>query len=312
MRVLVTGGAGFIGSHITEALIGRGDDVVVLDDMSTGRHENLPGNIELIEADLADEGVAEESVSNCSAVIHCAAKPSVALSVENPLASNRANLEATARLLLACRSSGIRRMVYSSSSAVYGGAAADSAAAENMREEPLSPYGMNKLASEQLCRMAPALWGVDTACLRYFNVYGPRQDPSSPYSGVISIFVSEALQGRAPVIHGDGQQTRDFTFVTDVVAANLAALDVAESGGTVANIGAGGVMNINQVWDAVCRACEVTDLIPKREDSRPGDVRHSRADVSKAKAWLDWSGVVAFEKGIRKTVAWYRDTQMSS
>jgi UDP-glucose 4-epimerase len=304
-RVLVTGGAGFIGSHVADALIARGDDVVIVDDFSSGRHGNVPAGALLLEGDLAEPGVAERAVSGCDAVVHCAARPSVAISVEDPVSSNRANLEATTRLLLACRAAGIRRAVYSSSSAVYGGTLRG-AARETRRERPISPYGMNKLAAEQLFRMAPALWGVDTFSLRYFNVYGPRQDPSSEYSGVISIFVSRALEGVPPTIHGDGLQSRDFTFVSDVVAANLLALDTQRGGGRVANIARGVSVNLIALWEAVRRACDRPELGAKFGPARPGDIRTSRAAVGRGARWLGFHASVPLDRGLEQTVAWYR------
>ncbi len=303
--VLVTGGAGFIGSHVADALLARGERVVVVDDLSSGRRANVPAEAAFVQGDLAEAGVAGRALAGCDRVVHCAARPSVTLSVEDPLASNRANLEASTRLLLAARAAGVRRLVYSSSSAVYGGTD-ESPADEARRESPLSPYGMNKLAAEQLCRMAPALWGVDTFCLRYFNVYGPRQDPSSPYSGVVSLFVASALAGRAPVIHGDGRQSRDFTYVADVVGANLAALDLAEGGGRVANVGRGEATSVNDLWDAVATACGRPGLRVTHGPPRPGDIRHSRAATARAREWLGPSARTPLGEGLALTVAWYR------
>ncbi|MHC5210078.1 MAG: NAD-dependent epimerase/dehydratase family protein [Planctomycetota bacterium] len=310
-RVLVTGGAGFIGSHVADALLARGDDVVIVDDFSSGRHTNVPAGALLLEGDLADEGVAERAVSGCEAVVHCAARPSVSLSVEDPISSNRANLEATTRLLLACRVAGVRRAVYSSSSAVYGGTLRG-AARETRRERPISPYGMNKLGAELMFRMAPALWGVDTFSLRYFNVYGPRQDPSSEYSGVISIFVNRALEGVPPIIHGDGLQSRDFTYVSDVVAANLLALDVKRGGGRVANVARGVSVNLIALWEEVRRVCDRTDLGANFGPSRLGDIRTSRAAVGRAARWLGFHAGVPLDRGLEQTVAWYRGALSTS
>ncbi len=303
--VLVTGGAGFIGSHVADALLARGESVAIVDDFSTGRRANVPAGAHLVEGDLAAPGVAAAALAGCDRVVHCAARASVTLSVEDPLASNRANLEASVRLLLAARDAGVRRLVYSSSSAVYGGTT-DAPADEERREQPLSPYGMNKLAAEHLFRMAPALFGVDTLCLRYFNVYGPRQDPSSPYSGVISIFAACALAGRPPTIHGDGRQTRDFTYVGDVVAANLAALDVPAGGGRVVNIGRGVPVDLLALWDAVRRAAGRPDLAARHGPERPGDIRHSCAATARAASALGVRAAVDLPAGLARTVAWYR------
>jgi UDP-glucose 4-epimerase len=303
--VLVTGGAGFIGSHVADALLARGDRVVVADDFSSGARGNVPAGARLVEGDLAAPGVAARAVAGCDAVVHCAAQPSVARSVEDPVASNRCNLESSTRLLLACRDAGVRRLVYSSSSAVYGGTGAG-AAEESAREAPLSPYGMNKLAAEHLFRMAPALYGVDTVCLRYFNVFGPRQDPSSPYSGVISIFITRALAGERPTIHGDGSQSRDFTYVGDVAAANLAALDVAEGRGAVVNVGVGESTDLRALWAAVAEACGRPGLQPVHGPSRAGDIAHSLAATARARELLGFRARTDLGRGLAATVAWYR------
>ncbi|GJM20148.1 MAG: UDP-glucose 4-epimerase-like protein [Planctomycetota bacterium] len=306
-RVLVTGGAGFIGSHVSEQLLARGDEVTVVDNLSTGKRENLRDGVRFVEGDLAHDGVATRAMEGCEKVVHCAASASVTRSVEDPIASNEANLQGSARLILAARDAGVRRMVYSSSSAAYGGTV-EGAAVESLREAPMSPYGMNKLAAEQLFRMAPELYSVDTVCLRYFNVFGPRQDPSSPYSGVISILVSKALLGEAPTIHGDGEQSRDFTYVGDVVAANLAALDCERGGGAVLNVGRGDSISLNQLWDAVRTACGVPDLQAEHGPARAGDIRHSRADASKLAEVLGVRAGVSLEDGLAATVAWYRSS----
>lgn len=304
-RVLVTGGAGFIGSHIAEALLARGDDVVVVDDFSSGYETNLPEGVQLVRGDLADLDVAREAVAGCAQVVHCAAQPSVIKSVKNPIASNRANLGTATSLMVAASEAGVGRIVYSGSSAVYGDRV-EGAAHEEAREAPVSPYGMNKLAAEQLFRMAPELFGVDTVCLRYFNVFGPRQDPSSPYSGVISIFVIRALAGLAPVIHGDGLQTRDFTYVSDIVAANLAGLDVERGAGQVVNVGGGVGITLNEVWETIREICRRPDLQAEHAEARAGDIRHSRAAIAVAQASLGFSAQVSLADGLAATVAWYR------
>jgi len=303
--VLVTGGAGFIGSHVAEALLARGETVVVVDDLSSGRRANVPAGATFVQGDLARPGVAERALAGCDRVVHCAARPSVVVSVDDPVGSNEANLQASTRLALAARGAGVRRVVYSSSSAVYGGTD-ESPADEERRERPLSPYGMNKLAAEQLFRMAPALWGLDTFSLRYFNVYGPRQDPSSPYSGVVSLFITAALAGRAPTIHGDGLQSRDFTYVADVVRCNLAALDLPAGGGRVANVGRGTSTSVNELWAAVAAACGRPGLQAAHAPARAGDIRHSRAAVERARAWLGVQARTTLEEGLPLTVAWYR------
>lgn len=305
MRVLVTGGAGFIGSHVSRALLARGDDVVVVDDFSSGKRANLAEGVELVTGDLTEPGVVEGAVRGCDAVVHCAASASVAFSVDDPLASNRANLEATTRLILAARDAGVGRVVYSSTAAAYP-PVLDGPALESQREQPTSPYGMNKLAAEQLLRMAPALYGVDTVCLRYFNVYGPRQDPGSPYSGVISIFVSAALEGRVPTIFGDGLNTRDFIYAGDVARANLAGLDVERGGGVVANVATGRSTTLLDLWDAVRTACGRPRLPVDHGPARAGDIRHSVASVEIAATALGFRAEVSLDAGLEATVAWYR------
>lgn len=304
-RVLVTGGAGFIGSHVADGLIASGREVVVVDDFSSGHRENIPTLARLVEGDLAEAGVAEEAVEGCDAIIHCAAMPSVALSVEDPMSSNHANLDGSTRLVLAARDAGVRRIVYSSTSAVYGDDV-EGAAGETLREAPMSPYGLNKLAAEHLFRMSPELFGVDTVCLRYFNVFGPRQDPSSAYSGVISIFVTRALEGRSPLIHGDGKQSRDFTYVGDVVKANLLALDVERGGGRVMNIGWGRATDLLTIWDHIRKACGQPGLEAEHGPARAGDIRHSMAWTEVAREVLGFEPSVSVEAGLAQTVAWYR------
>lgn len=304
-RVLVTGGAGFIGSHIAEALLARGDEVVVVDDFSSGFEANLPEGARLVRGDLAELDLARAAVEGCEQVVHCAAQPSVIKSVEDPITSNRANLGTATSLLVAAHEAGVRRIVYSGSSAVYGDRV-EGAAQEGARENPVSPYGMNKLAAEQLFRMAPELYDVDTVCLRYFNVFGPRQDPSSPYSGVISIFVIKALAGEPPLIHGDGRQSRDFTYVSDVVAANLAALDVERGAGQVINVGGGAGASLLEVWEAIREACGRPEIQPEHDAPRLGDIRHSRAEIEVARSLLGFSTQVSLADGLAATVAWYR------
>jgi UDP-glucose 4-epimerase len=303
--VLVTGGAGFIGSHIVDALIARGDEVTIVDDFSSGREQNVHASARLVRGDLADPTVAADAVAGCDAAVHCAARPSVARSVEDPATSNLANLQATTQLVLAASAAGLRRIVYSSTSAVYGDKV-EGAAHEELRECPVSPYGMNKLAAEHMLRMAPTLYGVDTLCLRYFNVYGPRQDPGSPYSGVISIFVTKALAGEAPLIHGDGGHSRDFTYVGDIVRANLMALDAERGEGRIMNVGGGGSTTLAELWEAVRAACGQPGLEASHGPERAGDIRHSRARVERAGEILGFATEVPLSAGLEATVAWYR------
>ena len=240
---LVTGGAGFIGSHLVQELVRRGERVRVTDDFSSGLRENVPAGAELVEGDLADPGVAKQAVSGCTLVLHQAARPSVPRSVQDPAGSNRANVTATVELLVAARDAGVKRLVFAGSSSVYGDAA-DLPKREDMPAEPLSPYALQKLVSEQYCQMFTRLYGFETVSTRYFNVFGPRQQPGSPYSGVISLFIEALAQGRPPLVLGDGLQTRDFTYVGDVVAGVLASAEAPGVSGEVINVAAGGRVSL--------------------------------------------------------------------
>ena len=301
---LVTGGAGFIGSHVVDALVGRGDTVRVVDDLSTGRRDNLASHdaVELVEADLTAPGVATEAVGGVEYVIHLAAIPSVPRSVEDPLTSHRANVDGTLRVLTAARDARVRRLVYASSSSVYG----DSPTLpkdEAMRPNPLSPYALQKLIGEQYTSLYHALYGLETVSLRFFNVFGPRQDPRSPYSGVISLFIAALREGRPPTIYGDGEQTRDFTYVGDVAAGLLAACAAAEVGGCVINLAGGGRTSLNQLF-GILRDLTGSAVEPIYGAPRPGDVRDSQADPRLATRLLGFEPRVSLEEGLRRTIAW--------
>lgn len=304
---LVTGGAGFIGSHMVEALRGRGHRVRVVDNLVTGHRRNLAhiDEVEFLEGDLADEAVARRAVEGVEYVLHQAAIPSVPRSVEDPITSNRANIDATLSLLVAARDAGVKRVVYAGSSSAYGNAAA-LPKQEDMPTGPLSPYALQKLVGEQYMQMFTELYGLSTVTIRYFNVFGPRQDPSSAYSGVISLFIRHLVEGRSPTMHGDGEQTRDFTFVANVVDANLRACEATEAGGHVMNVACG---DRTDLLELVKHLNEIlgTDLAPNFEPARAGDVKHSQADSARARALLGWSPSVGFAEGLRQTVAWYRE-----
>ncbi len=305
-RYLVTGGAGFIGSHVVDALAARGDAIRVVDDLSTGRRENLsahPG-IELIEADLGERQVAEHAVADIDCVIHLAAIPSVPRSVREPRRSHRANVEATHELLLAARDAGVRRVVLASSSSVYG-ESERLPKHEGMRPAPLSPYALHKLIGEQYAALFSGLYGLETVALRFFNVFGPRQSPQSQYSGVISLFTAALLAGRAPTIHGDGEQTRDFTYVADVARGVLQACAAPAASGRAVNIARGGRMSVNELCAALQRATGVT-VAARYTEPRPGDVRHSQADISLARDLLGFAPAVPVEEGLGRTVDWQR------
>src|SRR5215217_7049146 len=281
-QYLVTGGAGFIGSHLCEELARRGETVRVVDSLITGKRANLthvPG-VEFIEGDLADFSVATRAVRGVDYVLHQAAIPSVPRSVEDPITSNRANIDASLNLLVAARDAGVKRVVYAGSSSAYGNTPT-LPKVETMPTAPLSPYALQKLVAEQYCQMFTRLYGLETVTIRYFNVFGPRQDPGSPYSGVISLFSTAVLEGRQPTIYGDGGQTRDFTYVANVVDGVLRACTAKEASGQVVNVATGGRISLNQLFRAI-RDLTGADVEPTYAAPRAGDVKDSQADISKA------------------------------
>jgi nucleoside-diphosphate-sugar epimerase len=308
---LVTGGAGFIGSHLVEALLARGEQVRVADDFSTGRRENVPaGRVDLVEGDLADAAIAARAVAGCDFVLHQAAIPSVPRSVANPVASHRANVDATLQVLVAARDAGVKRVVFAGSSSVYGDAAV-LPKREDMRPAPLSPYALQKLVGEQYAQMFTRLYGLETVTTRYFNVYGPRQQPGSPYSGVISLFIEALSTQRAPLIHGDGRQTRDFTYVGDVVSGVLECCEAPGVSGEVLNVAAGGRISLLELVRALQTILGV-DLPPTFGPPREGDVRDSQADIFKARKLLGFDPTTPFDEGLKRTVEWYRSRQTVS
>jgi nucleoside-diphosphate-sugar epimerase len=303
---LVTGGAGFIGSHLSEELVRRGERVRVVDNLVTGKRKNLAHlpAVEFLEGDLADLEVARRAVAGMDYVLHQAAIPSVPRSVSDPVTSNRANIDATLNVLVAARDAGIRRVVYAGSSSAYG----DTPTLpkhEGMPTNPLSPYALQKLVGEQYLAMFTKLYGLDTVTTRYFNVFGPRQDPSSPYSGVISLFISALVDGRRPTIYGDGEQTRDFTYVANVVDGVLRACHAPGIGGEMMNVATGGRISLNRLFSTLC------DLVGRRLEPvyaapRAGDVRDSQADIGKAKRLTGYEPTVDLRDGLERTLAWYR------
>jgi UDP-glucose 4-epimerase len=303
---LVTGGAGFIGSHLAEELARRGHTVRVADNLSTGKRSNLdhiPG-VELFEGDLADMAFATRAVAGMDYVLHQAAIPSVPRSVKDPITSNRANIDATLNVLVAARDAGVKRLVFAGSSSEYGNAPT-LPKHEDMPPNPLSPYALQKSMCTQYCQMFTRLYGFETVVIRYFNVFGPRQDPGSPYSGVISLFAIALIEGRQPVIYGDGGQTRDFTYVANVVDGVLRACTAAKAPGEVINVACGTRISLNELL-RVMNTVVGTHLQAIYKDERAGDVRDSQADISKAKAILDYTPLVALEEGLRHTLEWCR------
>ncbi|MGB5177417.1 MAG: NAD-dependent epimerase/dehydratase family protein [Gammaproteobacteria bacterium] len=300
MLYLVTGGAGFIGSHISDRLLADGHRVRILDNFSTGKHENIPqsDNVEVMEGDVGDYDTVRTAMQQVDFVYHEAAIASVPETVGNPLASERVNYRGTVNILEAARHAGARRVMFACSAAVYGDLP-ELPKQESMPVKPLSPYAVDKLASEQACQMYTRLYGLETVSLRYFNVFGPRQDPSSPYSGVISIFSDYINQGKQPAIYGDGEQTRDFVYVSDVVEANIRAATAPAAAGKAINIATGGKLSINGLLKTICDL-KGEPFAPLYKPGRQGDIRHSRADISAAREYLDWEPVVAFDDGLRK------------
>ncbi len=310
MLVLVTGGAGFIGSHLVEALLLRGDRVRVLDNFSTGKRANLAAvtaDIELIEGDLRDGAAVTRAVAGVERIFHQGALPSVPRSIDDPATTNAVNLNGTLSLLLAAREAGVGRVVLASSSSVYG----DSPSlpkVESMATSPRSPYAISKLAAEQYAGVFAVLYPLETVSLRYFNVFGPRQDPSSHYSGVIALFCRAALHDEPCTIYGDGQQSRDFTYVSDVVQANLLAAASRAANGMSFNIACGRQTSLVELI-AMLSELRGSPLRVQHQKARPGDVRHSLAEIALARRVLGYAPEVALRAGLASTLAWYRSVE---
>ena len=311
MKVLVTGGAGFIGHHLVDALLARGDDVVLIDNFSTGlrsRIEPFIGRATIVEGDIRNAPDVARAVEGREVVLHQAAIPSVARSVADPATSNSVNVDGTISLMLGCAAAGVRRVVVAGSSSVYG-ATPELPRRETQRPDPRSPYAVSKLAGEFYVHTLGALHGIDTVALRYFNVFGPGQDPDSHYAAVVPRFVTAGLRGERPTIYGDGRQSRDFTFIDNVVSANLLAAAAEGVTGLTANIGCGGRYSLLELLDQIGQGLGRT-LDPVFEGPRQGDVRDSQADISLASEKLGYRVRVPFEEGVRRTVDWYRTTSV--
>jgi UDP-glucose 4-epimerase len=306
---IVTGGAGFIGSHVVERLLGDGERVIVVDDFSSGRETNIEGlrgcqNLQVERASILDVEILSRLFRGAEFVFHLAAVPSVQKSLENPLKSNNANIAGTLAVLLAARDAGVKRVVYASSSSVYG----DSETLpkrENFPAQPLSPYALQKYVGEMYARMFYDLFGTGSASLRYFNVFGPRQDPTSEYAAVIPCFITAMLQGRSPVIYGDGEQSRDFTYVENVVEANILAARSHGAAGQVMNIALGERISLNQL-DALLNKILGTRIRPVYEAPRAGDVRHSQAAIEQAQQLIGFRPSIDFRTGLERTIDWYK------
>jgi len=306
---LVTGGAGFIGSHVVDALVNQGHAVRVVDNFSTGYRENLAhvaDKIDLHEISITDRDALAEAMQGVDYVFHIAALPSVPRSVADPIGSNDNNVNGTLNVLVTARDAGGKRVVYSGSSSAYGNITAEYKS-EDMTPQPLSPYAVAKLAAEQYCQVFTTVYGLETVTVRYFNVFGPRQDPGSAYAAVIPKFIAAMLDDAQPTVEGDGLQTRDFTYIDNVVHGNLLACHTPGVAGEVFNIACGGQINLLDMIAILNRLLD-KDIQPRYTDPRPGDVRHSRAAIDKARRLLGYEPVISFEDGLARTLAWYEST----
>jgi len=309
MRCAVTGGAGFIGSNLASALLEGGHTVALVDDFSTGRRENLcaiESEITLFEGDVRDGKLLSRAFEGAEVVFHQAALPSVARSVESPRASHGVNAGGTLEVLLSAREAGVRRVVYASSSSIYGDAP-ELLKRETMAPAPLSPYAVSKLAGEYYCRIFPELYGLETVALRYFNVFGPRQDPESEYAAVVPLFITRILTGRQVAIHGDGEQSRDFTYIGNVVEANILAAGAEGASGEVFNVGVASAHTVNDLFETICRITGI-EAAPEHTGPRPGDVRHSLADIEKARRILGYEPRFGLDEGLEATIDYFRKT----
>jgi nucleoside-diphosphate-sugar epimerase len=310
---LVTGGAGFIGSHIASALTAGGARVRVLDDLSTGHRENVDeigGEVDFIEGSVADERLLKKTLEGVELVFHEAAIPSVPRSVEAPRQSHIASVDGTFSLLLAARDAGVRRVVYAASSSAYGDQPT-LPKSEDMRPDPLSPYAVAKLVGEYYCQVFTRCYELETVSLRYFNVFGPRQDPGSQYSGVVSRFISALLSGERPVIYGDGEQSRDFTYIDNVVTANLNAATSSGASGKVINVANGERVTLNQLLAELKELTGKQDVTAEYLEPRVGDVRHSLADITIAREVLGYESKVDLREGLQRTIDWWKQSRFS-
>lgn len=311
---LVTGGAGFIGSHIASALSAGGARVRILDDLSTGHHENLQeigGGIDFIEGSVADEELLNKALDGVEVVFHEAAIPSVPRSVEEPRQTHVASVDGTFSLLMAARDQKVRRVVYAASSSAYGDQPT-LPKSEQMLPDPLSPYAVAKLVGEYYCQVFTRVYGLETVSLRYFNVFGPRQDPGSQYSGVVSRFISALLSNERPVIYGDGEQSRDFTYIDNVVFANLSAAEAPDAAGKVINVANGERITLNQLLAELKDLTGRQDVTAEYLEPRVGDVRHSLADITMARELLGYESKVDLREGLQRTIDWWKSSRFAN
>ncbi len=312
-KVLVTGGAGFIGSNLADGLIQQGAKVKIIDNLITGFRENLneiEGDFDFIEGDLNDDSSLKKALEEVEIVFHQAAVPSVPRSVDNPAETHDACINGTFNLLLKAKEAGVKRVVYAASSSAYGDQEI-SPKVETMRPEPLSPYAVAKLVGEYYAQVFYRTYGLETICLRYFNVFGPRQNPSSQYSGVISRFVDALAKGDQPIIYGDGEHTRDFTYVANVVSANIKSAQTDKGIGQVMNLANGEAISLNELFKVLQGLLERQDIQVKYEAPRVGDIVHSLADNSKAVEYLGYEKLIGLEDGLSKTIDWWRNSRFA-
>ena len=313
MRYLVTGGAGFIGSNTVDELVRRGHSVVVLDDLSSGKEDNLAeirNKITFIKGSITDIEVVRKAMHEAEYVLHLAARTSVPRSVKDPIETNKINIDGTLNVLVAAKELKVKRVVFAASSSAYG-ETATLPKVETMQPEPISPYGVTKYVGELYGQTFGRCYGLENVALRYFNIFGPRQDPGSPYSGVLAKFCSAFLEDTQPVVFGDGEQTRDFTYVENAVLANLVACEAPNASGKVFNVGVGGRISLNEVLRELGKITGKTVEV-KYDAPRDGDIRDSQADISQARETLGYEPQVTFEEGLRRTFEWYRVTLMKS
>ncbi|MFH1418899.1 MAG: SDR family oxidoreductase [Planctomycetota bacterium] len=306
MEYLVTGGAGFIGSHLVERLVGQGETVRVLDNFATGKRENIApfmDRIELVEGDIADPAVCARACEGVRVVFHEAALPSVPKSVVDPVSSHRTNTDGTFNMLVAAREAGVKRFVYAASSSAYG-ESPTLPKVETMKTQPLSPYAVQKLSGEEYCSVFYKCYGLQTLSIRYFNVFGPRQDPTNQYAAAIPAFVTAISRGEPPTVFGDGEQTRDFTHIDNVIEANLLAAETRELHGEIINVACGEHLSINEIIREINRLLGM-DVPSNHVDPRQGDIKHSWADIELASEVIGYKPVVPFAEGLRRAVDWY-------
>jgi len=310
MRYLITGGAGFIGSSLAGALLEKGNSVRILDNFSSGKRVNLDfpitSALEVIEGDIRDPDTCRQAVSGADYVLHHAALASVPLSVDDPVLANDINITGTLNMLVASKGAGVKRFVFASSTAVYGDTDdGTSPKVETMKSAPLSPYAINKLTGEEYCRLFHRIYSLETVALRYFNVFGPKQDPASEYAAVIPKFIEALLSGKSPIVYGDGRQSRDFIYIDDVVRANCLACELPDAAGKTFNIGCGRQVPINELLNEL-EAILHSNATAIYKDARPGDIRHSWADISLARKYLDFEPAISFRDALLQTASWYQ------